>query len=332
MLGQVSATLTRGPARASVAQEHRTPPPPPPPHTRFVLMPSSAHAHARVASAAADAAAAARAYQSKRCGLRVMRVMPTLRPMKGVVAPVGRGALESFCVVLTGDTSRGASLPGERGGGDVAPTRRPPVGWAPGVGVVRPERAAAVRPPPPELVEEEEWADEWPSGSLLGTRRTPDPTTEDVTPPPPTGRTGGPETLRIGLGEAAPERELGRTPAPPDDPPPGRVCPTDDDGVESCMFRSLSTKELPRALVGRSLRSPDALLKPERDGMRTRLNMLPRPAPCEPRWLICTPEEADLGAAGFAEGPHKGAVLDRTEYRPKSIWLIKTFGVLKRHT
>ena len=86
------------------------------------------------------------AHQSKRCGLRVIRVMATLRPWKGEVVPVGRAA-DNFDV-FTGDASRGgASLPGDLGTGEAAPERTPPVGSdvarrTGGGGVTRPDLAA----------------------------------------------------------------------------------------------------------------------------------------------------------------------------------------------
>jgi hypothetical protein len=90
--------------------------------------------------------------------LRVIKVMPTLRPRKGVELPVGRLA-SGLCVVLTGEASRGGSLPaGARGTGEEDAERAPPVGSdaaesrAPGVGVERPERHAGAIPPPAAVV------------------------------------------------------------------------------------------------------------------------------------------------------------------------------------
>ena len=77
----------------------------------------------------------------------------------------------------------------------------------------------------------------------------------------------------MGLGEAAPDRELGRTPPPPDVTPPARACP-DDEGADSCMFRSRSTKDVPRAELGRSGSAPeDVRLGRVAPEPRTRENM-----------------------------------------------------------
>ena len=111
--------------------------------------------------------------------MRVIRVMPTFNPWNGgETLPVGRAAI--FLCVLTGEMSR---LPGERGGGEEAPERRPPVGsviFMPGVGELLPERGCVGETLPP--LAEVAWADEWPS-SFVGVRRpTPFAAADDIAP------------------------------------------------------------------------------------------------------------------------------------------------------
>ena len=207
-----------------------------------------------------------------------------------MVAPVGRGTAESLCV-FTGEASRaGASLPGERGGGEVAPTRTAPVGCAPGVGVVRPvERTAGTGPEPrlEAVVAAVECDDE-----LLATRRTPIEDTAPDAAAPPLGRgwdTAAP-VERMALGETAPlrEAELGR---PEDCPAAALPAARGAAGVLICMFLRRSTKLLPRALGGLS---EDVL--PLVRGARTRLNMLLRePVLDEPRPLLIGAEQWTSG-------------------------------------
>ena len=192
-----------------------------------------------------------RAHQSKRCGLRVMRVIATLSPRCCSLPPVGECRLASALCVFTGDASRGGSLPGERGCGEVEPPLRtaPPVGSPDtarpamvGGGVARPVRRPVGTTPALADVECPEACPSVPS--LEAGFRTADAplATEDdaVGLVPETRLPVEPPALR-------PTEPLSCRAAdvPVPDPVGGR------DEVVICMFRSRSTKE-PRAESGRS--------------------------------------------------------------------------------
>ena len=133
--------------------------------------------------------------------------------------------------------SRGGSLPGERGAGEAAPLRTPPVGsvHAFGGGVLRPpERAAA-----PAVGEPPAWdicPDEWPSVSFDdGVRRSSADGIAGAACFPrgsAAGRLAGGGSVR--LAAAALVRGDGAAAAEPR---------PESDEVVSCMLRSLSTNE-----------------------------------------------------------------------------------------
>ena len=210
----------------------------------------------------------ASAHQSKRWGLRVIRVMATLSPRNSSRPPVGLTA--RLLCVFTGETSREAcSLPGDRGCGDVLPTARstaPPVGSSPppladrparvGGGVARPERTLAPVAPPAEAVVE--CPEACPSEASLeeGALRA----TPALLPAPrlveaPSGRVAGarrPALLVLAERPVAPAARSGAAAAP--------AAPAVREEELICMFRRRSTKE-PRAESGRS---------PEESGRRVR--------------------------------------------------------------
>lgn len=224
--------------------------------------------------------------------MSVMATRSSFLASSGEVLPDGRAAC-GVCI-FTGVESRvGCNLPGERGGGDPAPFRVPPVGsmiHAFGGGVLRPpDRAAA--PAEGEDPACETWPEECPNGSLDdGARRSGAPEVVCTAAPAAglAGFTRGSEGRAAGCGSVRLEPVAA-----------GRgggavfVGPRPDSDVgASCMLRSRSTKDA-LADGGRSVDS----------GRRAGTAAAPTlPLPRNPLLnMVC--RVADEGSAGCAAGP-----------------------------